>query len=357
MDIEKIKQEILDWGKLAGETKDNYMNDRFLKKLEDSLETVEEIRQLTVELSDKVSEGNVVLQGTMALVSKENAGEYKHISETSIEGLKKLYDGKRNGGLVKKILMAPIDLVTGNRDVTLKNALNLIENISQEIPPYVQRLSEELKRKRKDLCELRQDIRGNIEKLISSRLPIENARDESEKVIRELETEYHSLEKEREELTSEGKPANELLNRLHSLEIPIEQAKESYGELKIRVDSLQGNINLYNDQIGKIGQLIDLLDETRNPVNLAREFVNVHVPYIIGEVRTQKSQVHSLTGVNRVMNFLQREAEFSGILNDRIKLGSDYLNVKVKEIRDNLPKTIYHLEPGKQVEAQYSVEE
>ena len=343
IDLEKIKEKITELCEKYKDTKDSYLNERAYNKLSQGIEAVEEVRKLTQELSDKVDEGNIALEGTMAIVIRQKKQELKTTSEASLNKLEELYNKK--SGFIRKIYAK----TTGNPYITLRDGLNIIENTAEQIPPYVERLSVELSKRRGNLSEFRGELRSGIEKLLEKRTPVEKDILELEKDMKVLQQEYDNLEKQRLENSSQGKQtAPEMLRELDLLELPINEVQEKYSELKVRKDSLQTNINLINNQVGKVGELIDLLDETREPVNLAREFVEIQVPYVLEEIRTQKAQVRSLFGVNRTINFLEGQAELAGVLNTRIKLAAEYLDGKVKQIRDNIinEQSIY----GKQIQ-------
>lgn len=358
IDLEKIKEKIKGLSEKYKDTKDSYLNERAYNKLGEGIEAVEEVRKLTQELSDKVNEGNVALEGTMTLVMRQRQQETKNISEISLNKLEELYNKKMS--LIKKLYAR----ITGNTYITLREGLNIIENTTEQIPTYVERLSEELSKRRGNLSEFRSELRGGIEKLVDERTPLGKDVLELEEAMENLEKEYGTLEKQRLENSSQGIKTNpEMLKELDSLELVLSESQERHSELKVRKDNLQNYINLVNTQIGKVGELINLLDETRDPVNLAKEFVEVHVPYVLEEIRTQKSQVRSLFGVNRTMNFLEGQAELAGVLNTRIKLAAEYLDGKVKQIRNDVISkgSIYSdeklsLEKGKEVKkVQYEV--
>lgn len=185
---------------------------------------------------------------------------------------------------------------------------------------------------------------------------------ELEDDMKTLKQEYDSLEKQRSDNSSQGiQTSPETLRELDFLELPLSESRERYVDLKIKRDGIKNNVNLINGQIEKVGELIILLDETREPVNLAKEFVEVHVPYVLEEIKAQKSQIHSLFGVNKVMNFLEGQAKLAGVLNTKIKVSAEYLDGRVKQVRDGIMEkgTIYEgqITDGKEKEIEVESKE
>jgi len=163
VDLNGISKRIAELGEKYKNTQDDYLNKRAYGKINEGIEAVEGVRKLTQELSSKVEEGNIALQGTMALVMKQKQQEIENVSEESLDRLGDMYHEK--GGLVRKIFAR----VTGNRYLTLREGLNIVEKSTEQIPAYVYRLSEELSRRRGDLSEFRKELRGGIEELIGKK--------------------------------------------------------------------------------------------------------------------------------------------------------------------------------------------
>lgn len=341
MDFKKIKEKFSKMSEKYQGKIDSHLNSKAYHEINDGLRLVEEVKELVDDLSQKVERGNVAVKGALAL-TRQRIGTLIEGDKKSLEGLRTVYDGER--GRIGRF----VSRVTGNRHPPLKKALEMIGEVTEQIPPYVDRLSTELNNRREELTGFKDYLRKNIEGLIESRGPLENDIYQLDDLVKSLEAEYNTLEQQRLENSSKGiRTEPELITRLGMLESVVSEAREKYSELDSRKQHLQGNIDLVNNQIGKINQLMGLLHQSQDIVYRAKDFVDIQVPYVINEIRNQGSQIHSLAGIDRTVEFLDRQREVSARINDRIKLAADYLDKRVEEVRENAiaSQSIYSL-PG-----------
>lgn len=341
MNFKKIKEKFVELGEKYQKKIVSHANSRTYQEISEGLRLVEEVREVVDDLSQKVERGNVAINGALAL-TRQKIGTLKEADKKSLENLRGAYDGERStfGRLISR--------VTGNRHPPLKRALEMIGEVAEQIPPYVDRLSKELNDRRGELTGFKDNLRRNIESLIESQAPLQDDIYQLEGLVKSLETEYDKLEQERVDNSSKGiRTEPELITKLGMLESVISEAKEKYSELNMREKHAQGNIDLINNQIEKINQLMKLLHGSQDIVYRAKDFVDIQVPYVINEIRNQGSQIHSLAGIERTVEFLERQRQVSSGINDKIKLAAEYLDKRVEEVRENTiaSQSIYSL-PG-----------
>jgi chromosome segregation ATPase len=321
----------------------DFFNSETYRKIGKGVETLDRIKEMTEEVSSQVEEGHYALQGVVSLVRKEKGDELEIDQRQYLEKLRKVYEG--DNGKLKTLA----NKVRGNKYPSLKEALKIIENVAEKIPPYIGKLSNELSGRRDELTSLRSGLRKNIENLIDSRTPLEKDMNHLERTNQKLKTEYELLEKKRVENSSlEKKSEIDLVERLEKLEYAIGETSEKYTELETIKQTLKSDIDINNQQIKKLGQLMGLLDDAQKTVHFAKRFVDTQIPYIIGEVGTQRSEINSLFGVQRTLEFLEKQTDVSGLINDKIKQSLIYLDVKSENIRRKVLEkdSIYSEEPN-----------
>ncbi len=326
VDITKVKDYLTELGSKYRDSYQHYLDLKELGRLEQGIKAVDEIGKISSDISHRVSEGHAALQGAASLVRSE----YSEEKSASLEKLSELWYAN------KKPMMRIASRVL-RRKPTLKDALEIVGRVAENVPPYVERLSQQLSERRKELSYLRSELRGKVEEMIYSRQPLQEDYSALGEKLRSLEDEYNHLENERVNNSSQGLSSRpELIQELGQLELIIGEAKEKYRELGAQEKIVSKGIENMNNQIGKVGQLLDLLGESQEVAHLANEFVKIQVPYVVAEIHTQASQIQAIVGIDRVGEFLRKQAEVSGVINDRIKVAVAYLGKKVEMIRDEL---------------------
>lgn len=299
-------------------------------RLERGVQAIESIRTMTEELSDRIQHGYRALQGTRSLVRVQRGYGSSEQDKKGIEQLRKVYVG--NKGIVSRILTR-----MSGKYPSLREALRAVESTAEGIPQYIEHLSQEIEARREELSYFRSGLRENIEDYIKDKEPLQRDVSGLESEIKNLEEEYNKLETERLENSSGGKETDPTaIRKLSELEIVLGSSHDVYTELETKERLIQSNIDLTNSQIEKVGQLLELLNDARKVVTLAQDFVDIQVPYVLSEIRTQGTQIHALAGVNKAVDFLESQAEVSGIINQRIKTAVEYLDEHVEEVRDRI---------------------
>ena len=326
IDIPGAKDYLLKLGSKYRDSYEHYLDLKELGRLEQGIKAVDEIGKISSDISQRVSEGYVALQGATNLARKD----YSEGKSVSLKKLSELwYADKR-----------PLMRITSRvlrRKPGLKDALIIIGRVAENIPPYVERLSNQLSEKRKELSDLRGELREKVEKMIVNRRPLQEDYNALSEQLHSLEEGYKSLESERLDNSSRGLESRpELIESLGKLELIIGEAKDKYRELEAQEMIVSKGIENINNQIGKVGQLLDLLGENQQVAHLANEFVKIQVPYVVAEINTQASEIQALVGIDRVGDFLRKQADVSGGVNDRIKLAVAHLGKKVEDLRDDL---------------------
>ncbi|MBR9706344.1 hypothetical protein GOV14_04885 [Candidatus Pacearchaeota archaeon] len=337
VDLGKIKDEVAQIGAKYKDGFVNYQNSKAYARIAKGIDAIDEIRKLTGDLSDKVEEGDKAIQGTIALV-KQSQGETEQGNESALLNLKSMYEGE--AGFFGRALYR----VTGRKTPSLKKSLQIVENIAQQIPVYVSSLSSELDERKRDLTQFRSELRNDAERLIGLKSPLYDDINQLETIIVNLESECEDLEAQRREhLDQKQQNSPELISKLRLLELTLDDAKDQYTQLKDRDGYIEGSVKMINSQIDKIRDQAELLDVSRQATSLAKDFVEIQVPYVVNDVRAQRSQVRALTGVNQATDFLKNQAVASGEINSRIREAAEFLNGKVDRVKDEIVSrsTIY----------------
>jgi len=326
VDITKVKDYLSELGGKYRDGFQHYLDLKELSRVEYGIKAVDEIRKISSDISHRVAEGHVALRGAASIVRSD----YSRGENASLGKLSKLwYTNKK-----------PLSRVVGKvlrRKPGLRDALEIVGRVAENIPSYVERLTQQLSERRKELSYLRGELREKVEEMIASRQPLQEDYLILGERLHSLEEEYKNLESERLNNSSQGLASNpKLIEELGQLELIIGEAKDKYRELKAHESVLSKGIENINNQVGKVGQLLDLLGESQQVAHLANEFVKIQVPYIVAEIHTQASQIQTLVGVDRVGDFLRKQAEVSGVINDKIKVAVAYLGKKVEALRDDL---------------------
>ena len=307
------------------------------EKLAKGIEAVETTRELLDGLGEKVKEGHLVLRGTAQLMAKQEPKT--DLDKEALEHLADIYHG--NQGLIKRMVCK----VKGDKP-TLEDSLEVIKDVADQIVPYVHGLTGQLVKRREELSQLRADLRQNVEDQIMMRLPLEQDISNIETNIMQLESEYNTLESTRV-TNAVGRETTDssIIEKLGLLELALGGMRDTYVELKAKRKGIESNIEISNGQVEKVGQLLEQFANAQEVVYGAKDFVDIQVPYVLGEICTQQTQIRALTGVNRVSQFLEEQQEVSRQINDRIKIAVGYLDKKVDQLRDNTVKnpSIYTL--------------
>ncbi|MDO8516991.1 MAG: hypothetical protein Q7S33_02595 [Nanoarchaeota archaeon] len=341
--LEDLRAKISEIGEKYSNAKTEYNQDKVYGKIQEGIEAIERIKAQASQLEAQVAEGSRVLEGTRVLLGKETSDSQER-NKQSLTTLAKMYN--KNCGLLERVIL----YVHGNKYPTLKQTLGLIEKISTQLPSYIESLSDGLNKNEKGLSSFRTDLRTNIEEYIRSRPILENDIDCLNQSLIQLQEKYEELERQRQENSSKGMETDkEVLQALDFLEIPIAEAREQLGKLRTHESNIDYNVRLTNDQIKRVGQLLNLLGESRKAVDQAENFVNVQVPYILREIGAQKAEINALSGVERTVNFLEEQAKFSGKVNVRIAQATDYLQDRVTQVQQQVVnrKSIFELEEPK----------
>jgi hypothetical protein len=340
MNFEEIKGKLGELKSKYQEGIKEYSDSKVYKQLKSGIEAIEEVKSLNEELSDKIDEGNAAIRGTIVLARGRSGDEDKE----SLEGLRKIYEGERG------IFKALGSYITRNKYPSLRDALNVIGKIAERIPSYIERLSGDVYSRKEDLISFKDELRNNIENMVCSISPLEQDIKELDEMTRTLKAEYNSLERQRADNSSNRiKNPPELLQRILLTELSLEQLKDQRTELEVRKRNIDNNIDLSNNQVKKVGELVDLLNQTQETVQSAKDFVDIQVPYVIREINAQKSQIHSLSGVSRAMDFLEGQHQTSGEINMKIKVAAGYLENRVEKIKEEISgsSSIYSTDSGR----------
>ena len=340
VDFQVLKDRIAEIGIRYKEDITSGIVGRTYEQLNRGIEAIVKIEEMTKELSGELNRGNVAIKGALSLAKKmKNQGDY---DSESLEGLRKMYDGEK--GFMKRTVSKVIGRFSGKKYPSMKEALHMIRTVAEKIPDYVNNLDNELSERREKLTSFRSELRRNIEELIPQRAPLEEKLAELGADFKTMKMEYEELEKKRlEDSEKEIASPTEVISKLDKLELYISQADEAFSTLEAKKTHLGKNIELLNSQIKKSGELLELLGSSQGTVKIAKEFVDIHVPYIIAEIKTQESEVKALSGIDRTMSFLVREDVVSRVVNERIKSATLYLVDRVNEIRQRIIEnpTIY----------------
>lgn len=326
VDINSVRNYLAELGGKYKDSFQHYLDLKELTKVEYGIKAVDEISKMSSDVSRRVNEGHVALEGAASLVRRDYSGR----ENASLEKLSELWYAN------KKPLLKVASRIL-RRKPNLRDALEIVGRVAGNIPSYVERLSQQLSERRQELSSLRNELREKVEDMIASRQPLQEDYNALGAQLHSLEEEYKSLENER--LTNSGQgllSRPELIQGLGQLELIIGETKDKYHELEGQERVLSKGIENVNNQIGKVGQLLELLGKSQQVAHLANEFVKIQVPYVVAEIRSQASQVQALVGIDRVGEFLRKQAEVSGIINDKIKVAVSYLGKKVEELRDDL---------------------
>ncbi len=337
----KLEQTISDYK----EKFDKRSDKKTYERLRDGIEAIGEANEIVGKVASSVHRGNMAVQGSMAHMRRK-IGKSNAEDKNTLTLLREEYTGGANNGYVKRALgVVPlVKRFIPNREITLEQTLEIIADVAEEIPEYVSTLSNHLSNKRAGLNEFRTEMRYSIEELITDKYSLEQELPVLETQISEMKSRYKELEQIRSDNSKQRiQTESSLLEEIAQLELGVGEIEEKYTELKGYQAHIESHIDIVNNQIGKVGQLLELLQESQKTVGEASNFVNVQVPYIVHEIQTQGAQIHALSGVDRALEFMQKQGDVSKEINTRIKIGAERLGVVVSEvIRDfSEDKSIY----------------
>ncbi len=307
------------------------------------IENITSIRELLLEIDAKVEEGKDMIKGTARIMGSGDSLP-TNADDASLRRLSDAYYGSQS--FIKKIAIK----VTGKSRPSLEEALSVIKDVTADIVPYVDKMSQELVKRRGELTQLRTELRGNVESYIDSREPMDLDIASLELKIKELDDHYKTVEQERaKNAAGMTSTSPEKLKELELLEMSLSELRETYNELKVKRKTIESNIGITNSQVEKVGDLLELLDKTQDAAYEAKEFVDVQVPYVLSEINAQQTQIQALTGINAAMQFLSEQAEVSREINSRISYAAGYLSEKIDVIRQKTldDTTIYARLPEK----------
>jgi len=144
----------------------------------------------------------------------------------------------------------------------------------------------------------------------------------------------------------------EVLYKLQQLETVLGGMKDEYSVLDAQERRAEQNIGLLNANIEKIGRYLEMLNETKKVVADTDNFAEVQVPYVMREIESQKTEIQTLGGVDKVLAFLDAQRDLSQALNVRIAMATKYLDGRVSEVREKCMNASIYLElPAKAGEA------
>lgn len=297
-----------------------------IQRVNEGIQTVVEVQGLVEKVNSEIGNTTQITKGVTTLMKKDSSSA--DADEKSLEVLTDVYYSKHNP--ISRFFMK----LVGRKEVTISQGLDVLRDTVSVLPDYVNKLNEQLGKSETDMYSLKKELRGSIETIIAEKPELSANKESLAAQIAEIEKAYAEYEGIRKENSSKGvstEPA--VLVKLEELELVLNQARDYQREIDTREKTSQKNIDLLNAQIKKVDQYLDLLGSTREVVTDANNYVNVQVPYILQEIKSQKSGIQAITGVNAVLNFLDNQQELSLQLNQRIKVATLYLGAKVEEVR------------------------
>lgn len=314
------------------------------RKVNDGIESAEQLQGLVTEVSVKVDECKGALSGVSALARKEQGSDIDGESEQSLAVLKERYYAQ--GGLIKRAYKK-----LRGKDISIKDALTIVYDTVSELPGFVTHLDDSLRTNEAGMTELRSSIMKAIEDTVMDipkiRRDISILEHGSEHTpgLEQMQAEYSRLEKIWDEEAANGEEsAAETRATMERLDIALKEQRAVYDELKIREERYEQNIALFKSQLEKIKQYDGMLRGVRRVVMDTRNYVEVQVPYVMREIKSQRAQVQALTGADSILTFLETQEEASRHLNDRIRLACDFVGQRIDTIRQQTIEspTIYH---------------
>ncbi|MBI4980666.1 hypothetical protein HZC30_03875 [Candidatus Woesearchaeota archaeon] len=311
-------------------------------KVAEGIKKVRELQELVGVVSSKTEYGRRVMDGVIALAHREQ-GNPQEGDKESLETLASAYYSRHS------FLARAYRRLRGKPIVSIDEGLSILHETVSMLPGYVDRLHRELKEQEGGMRGLKTGLRGNVEMIIQEKPQLAQDREELYQKIEPLKAQYHELESVREQNSSQGRTTEaQVLSQLEQLELLLDQAQEAYTELATQEKRAQNNVDMLNSQIKKVDQYLILLSGTKEIVTDATNYVNVQVPFVKGEIESQKAEIRALSGVNGVIDFLEGQKVVSREINAKIKSASSYLAQKVEEVRkrDLEAPSIYPLLPA-----------
>jgi len=355
MDLEEAKRRLEN---VAGHYQDkfhSYSENRTHKKLECGLDALDEVNRQIEGISDGVngqidnlskyiSEGNTATNGALELVRRVQGQEYQ--DNEFITGLRQLYEGKkRQGGLLSKF---GATLPFWHKEMTLKDALGIVEDVAKKIPDYMKKIEQDVAGKKNDLTNLKAYLREQVEENLEEIPKIEEDLEEIKGIYKELNLEYEKLEQQRKENSSKGiRTDPQIIKKLGLLEQTISEIDEKKSDLQSKREHVEEYIGMRNNQIQNITELTkDIINKSQKTIRNGLDLVEVQVPYLVAEVRAQKSQIRALTETERIAKFLEGQQRSSGPINQRILIASEFVGKRVEEVKEQIKNRGSVLEAG-----------
>jgi len=303
------------------------------KKINEGVESAEQLHNLVTEVSTKVEECKGALSGVSALAKREQGRDVDEESKQSLAILKAKYYAQ--GGLIRRAYKK----VRG-KDISIRDALTVVYDTVSELPRFVTHLDDSLRTNESGMTDLKIDIMKAIEDTVTDTPQIRRDISVLEKgsgdtpSIEQMETEYSKLEKIWEQEATEGKESVvETRATMERLDLTLKEQRAMYDELMVREERYEQNIALLKSQLKKIKQYDELLRGVRRVVMDTRNYVEIQVPYVMKEIESQKTQVQALTGADSILTFLETQEAASKHLNDRIRLACDFVGERIGTIR------------------------
>lgn len=311
-------------------------------RVEAGAKAVRELQELVGVVSSKTEYGRRVMDGITALARQEK-GEASEGDKESLETLTAAYHSRY------PFLARVYRRMRGKPILSIEEGLNILQDTVSILPEYVGKLHRELKEQEQGMRGFKSGLRETVESIIQEKPGLAQDKDDLHQRIEELKVKYQELESVREQNSSQGQSTDaQVLSQLEQLELLLSQAQEAHAELATKEKRAQSNVDMLNSHLKKVDQYLALLGGTREIVTDAANYVNLQVPYALREIKSQKSEIRALGGVNGVINFLEEQKVVSREINVRIKQASTYLAGKVEEVRQKELKapSIYPLLPA-----------
>jgi DNA repair exonuclease SbcCD ATPase subunit len=297
-----------------------------IQRVNEGIATVVEVQGLVEKVNSKIDYTRQITSGVTALIKNDPASE--DTNERSLEVLTDVYYSKHSP--ISKFFMK----LVGRKEVTISQGLDVLKDTVSVLPSYVNKLNEQLGKSETDMYNLKKELRGSIETIIAEKPELCANKEALAAQIKDIEDAYKQYERVRNENSSKGvSTEHAVLEKLEELELVLNHANDYKREIDTKEKTAQKNVDLLNAQIKKVDQYLSLLGSTREVVTDANNYVNVQVPYVLEEIKSQKSGIQAITGVNSVLNFLENQQQLSLQLNQRIKVATAYLGAKVEEVR------------------------
>lgn len=347
MNYQSIKEKILG---IAGNCKEkygDYQENRSYTKISEGLIAIDDIQEIFSELEEKVSRGNLAIEGAYA-IARRNTNHQENGDIAILSKFREQVNPK--GGLLGRITRySPWKRNTE----TIQDALKVIKDAAEEIPGYVNRLDSDLNERRKNLLEYRSTLRKDIQSFIQSKPELMEDIHILKEALEEGLEKYQGFENQRLKNTDNGEiTPRDVLDEITNLEMVLSDGRIQYEELVSKLDSVESSVGLMSGQIYEIGQVLDQMNEIQKQANKASIFANVRAKYVVESINAQRSELKALDGVYQMSTFFNNQAELDGVVNDKIVRALDHITPELEEIRRKITnrRSIYAEESSRLIE-------